>query len=110
MAQYRMLLEYDGTEYHGWQLQPDARTLQGVLETALATALRHPVRVAASGRTDAGVHALGQVATFRTDQVIEPRVLRRSLNALTPPDVAVREIVAVADAFDARRHAAARVY
>jgi tRNA pseudouridine38-40 synthase len=110
MAQYRMLLEYDGTEYSGWQLQPDARTVQGVLETALATALRHPVRVAASGRTDAGVHALGQVATFRTEHTIDGRELRRSLNALTPPDVAVREITLVADGFDARRHATARVY
>ncbi len=110
MAQYRMLLEYDGTEYHGWQLQPDARTLQGVLEAALGTVLRHAVRVAASGRTDAGVHALGQVATFRTDRPVEPRELRRSLNALTPPDLAVKEIVAVAERFDARRHATARVY
>jgi tRNA pseudouridine38-40 synthase len=110
MAQYRMLLEYDGTEYHGWQLQPDARTLQGVLEAALTTVLRHPVRVAASGRTDAGVHAMGQVATFRTEHTIDPRELRRSLNALTPPDVAVREVVVAADAFDARRHATARVY
>jgi tRNA pseudouridine38-40 synthase len=110
MAQYRMLLEYDGTDYHGWQLQPDRRTLQGVLESALTTALRHPVRVAASGRTDAGVHALGQVATFRTPQPIDPRELRKSLNALTPPDLAVHEIAAVAEDFDARRHALARVY
>jgi len=110
MAQYRMLLEYDGTEYHGWQLQPDARTLQGVLETALATVLRHPVRVAASGRTDAGVHAMGQVATFRTEHAIDPREIRRSLNALTPPDLAVHEVTLAAEAFDARRHATARVY
>jgi tRNA pseudouridine38-40 synthase len=110
MAQYRMLLEYDGTEYRGWQLQPDARTLQGVLEAALATALRHPVRVAASGRTDAGVHAMGQVATFRTEQTLDARELRKSVNALTPPDIAVREIAVVGDGFDARRHATARVY
>ncbi|MEB2285167.1 MAG: tRNA pseudouridine(38-40) synthase TruA [Polyangiaceae bacterium UTPRO1] len=110
MAQYRMLLEYDGTEYHGWQLQPDTRTLQGVLETALATVLRHPVRVAASGRTDAGVHALGQVATFRTDRPVDPRDLRRSVNALTPPDLAVKEIAPAAESFDVRRHATARVY
>jgi tRNA pseudouridine38-40 synthase len=110
MAQYRMLLEYDGTEYHGWQLQPDARTLQGVLEAALATALRHPVRVAASGRTDAGVHAMGQVATFRTEHTLDARELRKSVNALTPPDIAVREIAVVGDGFDARRHATARVY
>src|SRR5512147_162653 len=110
MVQYRLLLEYDGTDYHGWQLQPDARTLQGELEAALSTALRHPVRVAAAGRTDAGVHALGQVVTFRTAHVIEPRELRKSLNALTPPDMAVHEIDVVADTFDARRHALARVY
>ena len=110
MPQYRLLLEYDGTDYHGWQLQPDARTLQGVLEAALATALRHPVRIAAAGRTDAGVHALGQVVTFRTEQVVEPRELRKSLNALTPPDMAVHEVVEVADGFDPRRHATARVY
>jgi len=110
MVQYRLLLEYDGTEYHGWQLQPEARTLQGVLEEALATALRHPVRVAAAGRTDAGVHALGQVVTFRSEHVVEPRELRKSLNALTPPDMAVREVALAADAFDARRHATARVY
>jgi tRNA pseudouridine38-40 synthase len=108
MAQYRMLLEYDGTEYHGWQLQPDARTLQGVLEAALATALRHPVRVAASGRTDAGVHAMGQVATFRTEHTLDARELRKSVNALTPPDIAVRDIAVVGDGFDARRHATAR--
>lgn len=110
MPQYRLLLEYDGTDYHGWQLQPDARTLQGVLETALATVLRHPVRVAASGRTDAGVHATGQVVSFRSEHLVEPRDLRRSLNALTPPDMAIRDVALAADGFDPRRHATARVY
>jgi len=110
MPQYRLLLEYDGTEYHGWQLQPDVRTLQGVLEAALATALRHPVRVAAAGRTDAGVHAMGQVVTFRSEHVVDPNVLRQTLNALTPPDMAVREVALTTDGFDARRHATARVY
>lgn len=110
MSQYRLLLEYDGTEYHGWQLQPSGPTVQGTLETALTTALRHPVRIAAAGRTDAGVHALGQVVTFRTEHVFEARELRASLNALTPRDVVVREIEPVADTFDPRRHATARVY
>jgi tRNA pseudouridine38-40 synthase len=110
MPQYRLLLEYDGTEYSGWQLQPNARTLQGVLESALETALRHPVRIAAAGRTDAGVHAMGQVATFRSDAVIVPRELRASLNALTPRDVVVRDVTPVAEDFDPRRHARARVY
>ena len=107
---YRLLLEYDGTEYHGWQLQPDTRTLQGVIEQALATVLRHPVRLAAAGRTDAGVHALGQVATFRSERLVEPRELRKSLNAVTPRDIAVREVAPVPDAFDPRRDATARVY
>ena len=110
MAQYRLLLEYDGTEYSGWQLQPNARTLQGVLESALETALRHPVRIAAAGRTDAGVHAMGQVATFRSDTVVVARELRASLNALTPRDVVVRDVAPVAEDFDPRRHARARVY
>ena len=108
--QFRLLLEYDGTEYSGWQLQPNARTVQAVVEEALATVLRHPTRVHAAGRTDAGVHALGQVATFRTDLTVEPRELRKSLNALTPPDVAIREVAPVAEAFDARRTATSRVY
>ncbi len=110
MPQYRLLLEYDGTDYHGWQFQPEVRTLQGVLETALGTALRHPVRIAAAGRTDAGVHAMGQVVAFRSEHLVEPRELRKSLNALTPPDIAVREITLVADGFDPRRDATARVY
>jgi tRNA pseudouridine38-40 synthase len=110
MPQYRLLLEYDGTDYHGWQLQPDARTLQGVLEAALATALRHPVRIAAAGRTDAGVHAMGQVVSFRSEHLVEPWELRKSLNALTPTDMAIREVALVADGFDPRRHATARVY
>ncbi len=108
--QYRLLLEYDGTDYHGWQRQPDRPTIQEVLETALATVLRHPARLHAAGRTDAGVHALGQVATFRSERALEGRELRKALNALTPPDVAVREVSIVPDAFDARRSATSRVY
>ena len=108
--QYRLLLEYDGTDYHGWQLQPNVRTLQGVLEGALATVLCHPVRLHAAGRTDAGVHALGQVATFRSDLVLDLRELRKGLNALTAPDIAVREVAEAPESFDARRSATARVY
>ena len=108
--QYRLLLEYDGTDYHGWQLQPNARTLQEVLETALATVLRHPARLHAAGRTDAGVHALGQVATFHTERAIDVREVRKALNALTPSDVAVREVAPVPQSFDARRSATSRVY
>jgi tRNA pseudouridine38-40 synthase len=109
--QLRLLVEYEGTRYLGWQLQPDGPTVQGVLEQALQTVLREPVRVRGAGRTDAGVHAWGQVATAAPTQMPgDLRRLCRSLNALTPDDVAIREVVAVDDAFDPRRDASSRVY
>ena len=109
--QLRLTIEYEGTAYQGWQLQPDGPTIQEVLERALATALREPVRVRGAGRTDAGVHACGQVAAVRVTRVPSDLVrLQKSLNALTPDDVAVREIAVVDDAFDPRRHASSRVY
>jgi tRNA pseudouridine38-40 synthase len=109
-VRFRLLLEYDGTNYHGWQLQPDARTVQGELETALATLLHQPTRVLGSGRTDAGVHALGQVAVFDSPLPRDPREIRRALNAMTPRDLSVREVSVVPDGFDPRRHARSRVY
>jgi tRNA pseudouridine38-40 synthase len=109
--QLRLTLEYEGTAYRGWQLQPDGPTIQGILERALATALREAVRVRGAGRTDAGVHACGQVAAVRVSRVpADLGRLRRSLNALTPDDVVVREIAVVDDAFDPRRQARSRVY
>lgn len=109
--QLRLTVEYEGTHFLGWQVQPDGPTVQGVLERALATVLRTPVRVRGAGRTDAGVHAYGQVATVT---VSEPpsdlRKLMHSLNALTPQDVAIRELSLVDDDFDPRRHARSRLY
>lgn len=110
MGRYKIELEYDGGAYHGWQLQPDAETVQGALERALATVLRSPVRVSAAGRTDAGVHALGQVASFSTAGTIDPAVLLKSLNALLRPHAAVRSIERAADDFDPRRDALSRLY
>jgi tRNA pseudouridine38-40 synthase len=109
--QLRLTVEYEGTRYLGWQLQPGGPTVQGELERALQTVLREPVRVRGAGRTDAGVHAAGQVATARLSRP-PPDLgrLRRSLNALLPADVAVREVATVDDAFDPRRHARSRVY
>ena len=109
--QLRLIVEYDGEAYQGWQLQPDGPTVQAVLEAALATALREPVRVRGAGRTDAGVHARGPVAAGRVSQVpADLAKLQKSLNALTPDDVAVRELAVVGDDFDPRRHARSRVY
>jgi tRNA pseudouridine38-40 synthase len=108
--QHRLTIEYDGTAYAGWQVQPGGPTVQEALERALATALRERVRVRGAGRTDAGVHACGQVAAVRVTRVPDLDRLRKSLNALTPDDVAVREIVVVGDEFDPRRDARSRVY
>lgn len=109
--QLKLTVEYDGEAYQGWQLQPGGATVQAVLERALATALREPVRVRGAGRTDAGVHARGQVAAVRVMRVPDDLGrLMKSLNALTPDDVAVREITVVGDDFDPRRHARSRAY
>ena len=106
-----MVVEYDGTAYLGWQLQPDGPTVQAVLERALAIALREPVRVQAAGRTDAGVHACGQVVAAPVTRVpADPGMLLRSLNGLLPEDVTVRALDVVDDTFDPRRQAASRVY
>jgi len=109
--QLRLTVEYEGTAYRGWQLQPDGPTVQAVLEEALTTALRERVRVRGAGRTDAGVHACGQVAAVRVHEVpADLGRLLKSLNALTPDDVAVRDVIVVDDDFDPRRHARSRTY
>jgi tRNA pseudouridine38-40 synthase len=106
---WRLDLAYEGTSFYGWSRQPGLRTVEGVLETALATVLREPVRLSVAGRTDRGVHALAQVASFATSAPVEPERLRLSLNALLPPDVAVRAVVPVPSGFVARA-ASARTY
>src|SRR5262245_27291787 len=103
--QYRLIVEYDGTEFHGWQIQPGARTVQATLEEALMRLLAVPTRVAAAGRTDAGVHASGQVVCFHSPRQIPLATVRRAINALTPDDVTVRAVDLVPDAFDPRRSA-----
>ena len=107
---YRLGLAYEGTRFRGWAKQPGQRTVEGELERALATALRERVRLSVAGRTDAGVHALAQVASFHTTRNdVEPRRLRLTLNALLPHDVAVHGVARAADDFDARA-ARARTY
>jgi tRNA pseudouridine38-40 synthase len=106
----KLTIEYDGTRYHGWQLQPGGPTVQAVLERAVSTFLGSFTRVTGSGRTDAGVHALGQVATFFCPEQPDLARVRRALNALTPDDIAIRDVEVVADCFDARRNARSRVY
>lgn len=109
MPTVKLELEYDGNGFRGWARQPGLRTVQGELETALATVLRETIELTVAGRTDAGVHALGQVASFSTPGAV-PAGLARSLNGLGPDDIAVRDAALVADGFDARRDARSRRY
>jgi tRNA pseudouridine38-40 synthase len=106
----RLVLEYDGTRYSGWQLQKNAPTVQGVVEETLRRLLDHPVRVTGGSRTDSGVHALGQVAGFRTTSRLSPDRIRRGLNALLPPDVAAREVAEAPADWNARRAARGKLY
>ncbi len=105
-----LVLEYDGTGYGGWQVQPNAPSIQAEVESALETLLKSRVRVTASGRTDAGVHALGQVVHFRTRGRIPLKGLFHGLNSLLPPAVAVRRVHEMPPEFDARRSAREKTY
>jgi tRNA pseudouridine38-40 synthase len=105
MATTRLDIEYDGTAFAGWARQPGLRTVQGELERALAIVLRSPVALTVAGRTDRGVHALGQVASYTGDPAPT-----RSLNALLDDDVAVLSSAAASDGFDARGDARSRTY
>ena len=109
MATYRLEIAYDGRRFSGWARQPGLRTVEGEIGAALERLFGGPTRLTVAGRTDAGVHALGQVASFATDAE-PPRDLGRALNALTPPDVAIRAADRAADGFDARRDARSRRY
>jgi tRNA pseudouridine38-40 synthase len=109
MTTVRIDLEYDGSDFSGWAKQPGLRTVQGELEAALATVLREEVELTVAGRTDTGVHALGQVASFETNAEV-PEDLARRLNGVGPGDVAVTQAAVVADGFDARRNAKSRTY
>jgi tRNA pseudouridine38-40 synthase len=106
----RLLLEYDGTGYHGWQRQLDAVTIQGVLEAAVARLTQAEVSIIGSGRTDAGVHARGQVANFRTDSAIPLKAFHQGLNSLLPKDIAVLEASEAEPVFHARKSARAKTY
>jgi tRNA pseudouridine38-40 synthase len=107
---YRILVAYDGSAYHGWQFQPGLPTVQGEIERALAAVTGQAVRVQGAGRTDAGVHALGQVATFRLVTRVPEERLRPALNAHLPRDIRVRTAAFAPDGFDARFSAAWRRY
>jgi tRNA pseudouridine38-40 synthase len=110
MRNLRLILEYDGTDFSGFQRQLNKRTVQGELERSLSKILREPVKIIGAGRTDAGVHAAGQVANFLTSNPLPLSEARRVFNAVLPIDLAIRRVDEVALDFHSRRMARSRIY
>jgi tRNA pseudouridine38-40 synthase len=110
MRHIRLVVEYDGTGLHGWQRQANAATVQQHIEDALAQLLTHPAPVGGASRTDAGVHARGQVASFRTERLIPLHGIRRGLNTMLPPQIAIRDAAEVPEDFHPRFSAIGKHY
>jgi len=110
MPTYRLNIEYEGTRYHGWQEQKNARSVTGELRRAIEEAGGTAKEIGGSGRTDAGVHALAQVAHLRLAKPVEPGTFRRAVNDLLPPDIHVLGMAAVPNEFHARHSAVSRSY
>jgi tRNA pseudouridine38-40 synthase len=107
---FKLTLEYDGTNYHGWQIQPGLPTIQAELEAAIRQVSQQHVNVIGAGRTDAGVHALGQVAGFTTTASLSEGEWLRALNGLVPDDIAVLSVESMPDTFHARYSAKSKLY
>jgi tRNA pseudouridine38-40 synthase len=110
MATFKLTLEYDGTAYAGWQRQPNQPTIQEAVEAALRRIAQADISAIAAGRTDAGVHALGQVVSFKTEKPLSPGEWRRALNATLPDDISVRSAEEASDDFHARFSAVRKLY
>jgi tRNA pseudouridine38-40 synthase len=110
MRNIKLLIEYDGTNYQGWQVQAKGLTIQGVIEEKLTLLTGEKIGLIGSGRTDAGVHALGQVASFKTKSRMETRTLRKALNSLLPPDIVIQKVEEVEENFHARKNPKSKVY
>ncbi len=110
MPTYRLVVEYDGSAFHGLQYQPELRTVAGVLEAALSRIFHGAVKAAAAGRTDAGVHATGQVVSFAAERAFPIERLALAINGNLPDDVVVRDAALVRDGFSARFGARERTY
>jgi tRNA pseudouridine38-40 synthase len=110
MRNLKLTLAYDGTDFHGWQIQPNLPTVQGTLQAALQRLFNHDVCVTGSGRTDAGVHAHGQVASVETIRSMDTDAVLRGVNALLPAQVRVWQVEEVAPEFHARHSAKSKTY
>ena len=110
MKNFKIIIEYDGTRYHGWQRQKKDATIQGEIEDAIWTMSHNRVTLYGSGRTDAGVHARGQTANFHCDTDLKPEDFQRGLNSLLPDDIVIRKCDQVQDTFHARYSAKSKIY
>ena len=110
MRKIRLLLEYDGTAYHGWQIQKEGLTIQSVLEEKVFQVTSEPSSVIGASRTDAGVHAFGQVAVFRTESPLNAATIQRALNAVLPHDIRVLAAAEVENSFHPREDALKKRY
>lgn len=110
MSKYILIIAYDGTNYCGWQVQPNGISIQGLIEKALFVILKEKISVIGSGRTDAGVHALAQVAHFSTSTSCDENKLLRALNGLLPEDIRIREVRRVKEDFHARYSVTSKTY
>ncbi|MBI4683967.1 MAG: tRNA pseudouridine(38-40) synthase TruA [Nitrospirae bacterium] len=110
MRNIKLLIEYKGTNYHGWQRQKNGNTLQGIIEDKLSEITREAVKLVGASRTDAGVHAFGQVASFRTDSHLDTPIFRRALNALLPDDIRILDAEDANEDFHPRFSAISKSY
>lgn len=110
MKKIKLLLEYDGTAYQGWQIQKRGLTIQGILEERIVKITGSQSRVIGASRTDAGVQAFGQVAAFRTESRLDPETIKKALNALLPEDIRVRDVSEVDESFNPRHNAQRKSY
>ena len=110
MRNYKLTLSYDGTDFHGWQRQPDRRTIQGVLEESLTKITRKKINIIGAGRTDAGVHAQEQVANFKANLNLEDKELVRALNSVLPDEVRINSLKKIDMDFHARKMAKSKIY
>lgn len=110
MPNYKVEIEYDGTDYKGWQFQPNQKTIQGEIERVLKIISYENVKVIGAGRTDSGVHAKGQVASFKMGLKIASFSLLRAMNSLLPKDIRIKSVEEVEESFNARYHAKSKTY
>ncbi|MFQ5717124.1 MAG: tRNA pseudouridine(38-40) synthase TruA, partial [Nitrospinales bacterium] len=110
MRKFKVILEYDGSAYHGWQRQSNGISIQEVLETSLEKIVKAKTAVVGSGRTDAGVHAEGQTAHFRARSKMTSRQFLKALNCVLPPNITVKQVAEVPEEFDARYSAERKIY